>query len=65
MKKPLFTGSAVALITPFKENGVDYDKFAELIEYHKILTKMYGEYMKLPPQDKQVTHHSNKVYIKD
>ena len=34
MKKPLFTGSAVALITPFKENGVDYDKFAELIEYH-------------------------------
>ena len=34
MKKPLFTGSAVALITPFKDNGVDYDKFAELIEYH-------------------------------
>ncbi|MBE7011162.1 MAG: 4-hydroxy-tetrahydrodipicolinate synthase [Ruminococcaceae bacterium] len=34
MKKPLFTGSAVALITPFKENGVDYDKFAQLIEYH-------------------------------
>lgn len=34
MKKPIFTGSAVALITPFNENGVDYDKFAELIEYH-------------------------------
>ncbi len=34
MKKPLFTGSAVALVTPFKENGVDYDKFSELIEYH-------------------------------
>ena len=34
MKKPIFTGSAVALITPFTETGVDYDKFAELIEYH-------------------------------
>ncbi len=34
MKKPLFTGSAVALITPFNEKGVDYKKFEELIEYH-------------------------------
>lgn len=34
MKKPLFTGSAVALITPFKNDGVDFDKFKELIEYH-------------------------------
>ncbi len=34
MKKPLFSGSAVALITPFNDNGVDYEKFEELIEYH-------------------------------
>ncbi len=34
MKKPLFTGSAVALVTPFNEKGVDYAKFEELIEYH-------------------------------
>ncbi len=34
MKKPLFTGSAVALITPFNESGVDYKKFEELIEFH-------------------------------
>ncbi len=34
MKNPLFTGSAVALITPFANGGVDYAKFEELIEYH-------------------------------
>lgn len=30
----IFTGSAVAIVTPFKNNGdVDYDKFKDLIEY--------------------------------
>ncbi len=34
MKKPIFTGSGVAIITPFTENGVNYDKLEELIEMH-------------------------------
>ena len=34
MKKPPFTGSAVALVTPFTENGVDFEKLDELIEFH-------------------------------
>lgn len=34
MKKTLFTGSGVALVTPFNENGVDFAKLAELIEFH-------------------------------
>jgi len=33
MKKPLFIGSCVALITPFAEDGVDYGKLEELIEW--------------------------------
>lgn len=33
MKKPVFKGSAVAIITPFDENGVDFDKLAELCEF--------------------------------
>ncbi len=34
MSKPvLFTGSAVAIITPFKNEAIDYDKLAELIEF--------------------------------
>ncbi len=34
MKKAPFEGSAVALITPFNESGVDYKKLDELIEFH-------------------------------
>ncbi|NLV22793.1 MAG: 4-hydroxy-tetrahydrodipicolinate synthase [Syntrophomonadaceae bacterium] len=34
MSKPiLFSGSAVAIITPFKNDLIDYDKLAELIEF--------------------------------
>ena len=35
LNKPVFTGSAVALVTPFKENmEVNYDKLRELLDYH-------------------------------
>lgn len=34
MTQTLFTGSGVAIITPFKENGVDYKKLEEILEYH-------------------------------
>lgn len=34
MKTAPFTGSAVALITPFTESGVDFKKLDELIEFH-------------------------------
>jgi len=33
MRKPIFTGAGVAIITPFTENGVNYDKLGELIEF--------------------------------
>ncbi|NLY19425.1 MAG: 4-hydroxy-tetrahydrodipicolinate synthase [Clostridiaceae bacterium] len=34
MKQPIFTGSCVALVTPFTEDGVNFDKLEELIEWH-------------------------------
>lgn len=34
MKKPIFTGSGVAIITPFNDHGIDFNKFEELIEWH-------------------------------
>ena len=34
MKKKIFEGSGVAIITPFNEKGIDYNKFEELIEWH-------------------------------
>ena len=33
MKNTVFTGAATAIITPMKNGGVDYEKFAELIEF--------------------------------
>ncbi|MCX7749681.1 MAG: 4-hydroxy-tetrahydrodipicolinate synthase [Clostridia bacterium] len=33
MKKTIFTGAATAIITPFTENGVDFNKLEELIEF--------------------------------
>ncbi|MDD4297346.1 MAG: 4-hydroxy-tetrahydrodipicolinate synthase [Ruminiclostridium sp.] len=33
MKQPIFTGSCVAIVTPFTDDGVNYDKLAELIEW--------------------------------
>lgn len=33
MRNPLFTGSAVAMITPFNDKGIDYPTLAELIEF--------------------------------
>lgn len=33
MKKLVFTGSGVAIVTPFTNVGVDYDKLGELIEF--------------------------------
>ena len=41
---------------------VDFEdiKVSVLKEYDKYLTKLYGNYMKYPPLDKQVGHHYNK-----
>jgi len=33
MRKTLFTGSGVAIVTPFTEDGVNFEKLGELIEY--------------------------------
>jgi 4-hydroxy-tetrahydrodipicolinate synthase len=33
MKNPLFVGAATAIVTPFTETGVDYEKFGELIDF--------------------------------
>ena len=33
MKDPIFTGSAVAIITPFSEDFIDFDKLGELVEF--------------------------------
>ncbi len=41
------------------------EKFKAPKDYHGILTRMYGDYMKLPPKEAQVTHHTNHNYRRD
>ncbi|MCL2569124.1 MAG: 4-hydroxy-tetrahydrodipicolinate synthase [Oscillospiraceae bacterium] len=33
MKTPIFTGSSVAIVTPFTEDGINFPKLAELIDF--------------------------------
>jgi 4-hydroxy-tetrahydrodipicolinate synthase len=33
MKRCIFTGSGVAIVTPFTKDGIDYDKLGELIDF--------------------------------
>lgn len=33
MRKPIFTGSGVAIVTPFTNDGTDYNKLSDLIEF--------------------------------
>ena len=33
MKQTVFTGAATAIVTPFKNNEVDYEQFGRLIEW--------------------------------
>ena len=30
----IFEGSGVAIVTPFNDNGVNYEKLKELLEWH-------------------------------
>lgn len=39
-------------------------EFRVPVGYDEILSAHYGDYMKLPPIEKQVTHHANNVYWK-
>ena len=40
-------------------------KFCVPTQYDKYLKQLYGDYMKLPPKEKQVTHHMFKAYWKN
>ena len=39
--------------------------FKAPIGYDYLLRNIYGDYMKLPPAEKQVTHHSNDTFWKE
>ena len=40
-------------------------KYMAIKDYSIYLSNLFGDYMKLPPKDKQVTHHDFEAYWKD
>lgn len=40
-------------------------KFNAPINYDDVLSRMYGDYMKLPPKEKQISHHVFEAYWKE
>ena len=40
-------------------------KFRAPVEYHKVLTQQYGDYMTPPPAEQQIPHHCNNVFWKE
>ena len=72
MANPIFTGSGVAIVTPFHENGVDFEKLTELLEFHVandtdsiIICGTTGEASTMPDQEHlSVIEHAVKVINK-
>ena len=72
MANPIFTGSGVAIVTPFKEDGVDFEKLTELLEFHVanqtdaiIICGTTGEASTMPDAEHlSVIEHAVKVINK-
>lgn len=53
---------------PFDEiNDIEFEglKFMAPAKYHEFLTKRYGNYMELPPEDQRHPYHGGKYYRKE
>ncbi|MBR5974668.1 MAG: 4-hydroxy-tetrahydrodipicolinate synthase [Clostridiales bacterium] len=70
MKKPVFVGSAVALITPFNEGGVDTKKLKALIDFHLahktdaiVVAATTGEAATMPDEEHLATIRTVVEYV--
>lgn len=53
------------IYTDFIEVDFEIGRFVAIKHYDEYLSSIYGNYMQLPPIDKQVTHHSFNAYYKE
>lgn len=60
-KKEIFPSGIYSI---YQNIEFEKDKFLAIKEYDYYLKQIYGDYMKLPPKNKQVTHHEFKIYKK-
>ena len=70
MKKPVFVGSAVALVTPFNEGGVNTKKLQALIDFHLanntdaiVVAATTGEAATMPDEEHLATIRSVVEYV--
>ena len=70
MKKPVFTGSAVALVTPFDEGGVNTKKLKALIDFHLahktdaiVVAATTGEAATMPDEEHLATIRTVVEYV--
>ena len=60
--RELMKSSDMQNLTTIAFEGVEFACFANNEEY---LTNRYGDYMKLPPVEKRVSHHDFEAIIKE
>ena len=53
------------VFTEYIELPFENYKFKAIASYGTYLSSIYGDYMKLPPEEKRVSHHTFKAYFKD
>lgn len=53
------------IFTEFTELEFEGRSFMALRDSHSYLTAIYGDYMTLPPKEKQVSHHTFTAYYKE
>jgi len=62
-----FGSREIALRKLFEEKTMlefEGERFSAVADYDTFLTNLYGDYMKLPPKEKQVSHHHYEAYLK-
>ncbi len=60
--KEIFTAD---IFTDYIDIQFESGSFKAIKQYDKWLTHIYGDYMKLPPEKKRVTHHTFKAFWRD
>ena len=53
------------VFTEYIELPFENYKFKAIASYDTYLSSIYGDYMKLPPEEKRVSHHTFKAYFKE
>ncbi len=53
------------VFTEYTELPFEEYSFKAISQYDKYLSSIYGDYMKLPPEEKRVSHHTFKAFYKE